>query len=151
MVREHIKAEDSYVPPWHFNQAVKVTDGASKIFRDAPAEYQTDGALAESDVGSQAEAALENMAKVARAAGGALADVVKTTVYTREDFREHSDALRAGRSCCIALHPRLPRWSALPIPTTFPRLKQQRSSIDCFHFDWVRVFGAFSIRSRPTV
>ena len=33
MVREHINAEDSYVPPWHFNQAVKVTDGASKIFR----------------------------------------------------------------------------------------------------------------------
>lgn len=99
MVREHINAEDAYVPPWHFNQAVKVTDGASKIFRDAPAEYQTDGALAESDVVSQAEAALENMAKVARAAGGALADVVKTTVYTREDFREHRDALRVGQSC----------------------------------------------------
>lgn len=96
MVREHINAEDSYVPPWHFNQAVKVTDGASKIFRDAPAEYQTDGGLAESDVVSQAEAALENMAKVARAAGGVLADVVKTTVYTREDFREHSDAAQGG-------------------------------------------------------
>ena len=150
MVREHINAEDAYVPPWHFNQAVKVTDGASKIFREAPAEYQTDGTLAESDVVSQAEAALENMAKVARAASGALADVVKTTVYTREGFREHSDAPRASRSCCIALHPRLPMWSALPIPTTFTRLKQQRSSIDCFHFDWVRVFGAFSIRSRPT-
>jgi len=152
MVREHINAEDSYV-----RSSVALQPGG-KSYRwrlqdlpDAPAEYQTDGGLAESDVVSQAEAALENMAKVARAAGGALADVVKTTVYTREGFREHSDALRAGRSCCIALHPRLPRWSALPIPTTFPRLKQQRSSIDCFHFDWVRVFGAFSIRSRPTV
>ena len=149
-MREHINAEDAYVPPWHFNQALKVTDGASKIFRDAPAEYQTDGALAESDVVSQAEAALENMAKVARAAGGALADVLKTTAYIGEDFREHRDALRVGRSCCIALHSRLPRWSALPIPTTFTGLKQQRSSIDCFHFDWVRVFGAFSILSRPT-
>ena len=97
MVREHINAEDSYV-----RSSVALQPGGKSYRRrlqdlpDAPPEYQTDGGLAESDVVSQAEAALENMAKVARAAGGALADVVKTTVYTREDFREHSDAAQGG-------------------------------------------------------
>ena len=38
------------------------------------------------------------MAKVVRAAGGTLADVVKTTVYVWEDFLEYRDALRAIRS-----------------------------------------------------
>ena len=89
MVKEHINAADAYAPPWHFNQAVKVTEGTSMIFLSA---------LAESDVVAQAEAAFENMAKVVRAAGGSLADVVKTTVYVREDFLEYRDALRAIRS-----------------------------------------------------
>ena len=98
MVKEHINAADAYAPPWHFNQAVKVTEGTSMIFLSALAGYQPDGTLAESDVVAQAEAAFENMAKVVRAAGGSLADVVKTTVYVREDFFEYRDALRAIRS-----------------------------------------------------
>ena len=116
MVREHINAEDAYVPSVVLQPGGNSYRWGLQDLPDAPAEYQTYGALAESDVVSQAEAALENMAKVARAAGGALADVVKTTVYTREGFREHSDALRASRSYCIALHPRLPRWSGFANP-----------------------------------
>ena len=68
MVKEHINAADAYAPPWHFNQAVKVTEGTSMIFLSALAGYQPDGTLAESDVVAQAEAAFENMAKVVRAA-----------------------------------------------------------------------------------
>ena len=127
MVKEHINAADAYAPPWHFNQAVKVTEGTSMIFLSALAGYQPDGTLAESDVVAQAEAAFENMAKVVRAAGGSLADVVKTTVYVREDFLEYRDALRAIRSVTsrrITQHPRSCRWSASPTPTTFSRSKQ---------------------------
>ncbi len=98
MIQEHINAEDAYAPPWQFNHAVKVTEGTSMIFMSALAGYEPDGTLNESDIVAQGEAAFENMKKVVEAAGGTVADIVKTTVYIRQDFRENSAALRAVRS-----------------------------------------------------
>ena len=98
MGKEHVNAADAYAPPWHFKQAVKVTEGTSVIFLSALAGYKPDGTLAESDVVAQAESAFENSAKVVPASDGTLADVVKTTVNVREDFLEYRDAHWAIRS-----------------------------------------------------
>ena len=98
MNKEFINAEDTYAPPWHFNQAVKVSEGSSMLFFSALAGYEPDGTLDRDSVVAQAEAAFENLRKVVEAAGGTLANIVKTTVYVREDFLVHRDALREVRS-----------------------------------------------------
>ncbi len=106
MVREDISAEDAYVPPWHFKQSARVTEGTSMIFCNGLVGCQRDGTLAEPEPEAiaQADVAFGNMVKVATAAGDALADVVKTTVYIREDFREHRDALGLTRSRYFTEH-----------------------------------------------
>ena len=98
MKKELINAKDTYAPPWQFNQAVKVSAGSSMVFFSALAGYEPDGTLNAASAEAQAEAAFENLRKVVEAAGGTLDDIVKTTVYVREDFRVHRDALRKVRS-----------------------------------------------------
>lgn len=98
MKKEIIQADDTYALPWQFNQAVKVTEGRSILFFSALAGYEPDGTLDRDNAAAQAEAAFENLRKVVEAAGGTMADIVKTTVYVREDFRIHRDALREVRS-----------------------------------------------------
>ncbi len=76
------------------------------IFCNGLVGCQRDGTLAEPEPEAiaQADVAFGNMVKVATAAGDALADVVKTTVYIREDFREHRDALGLTRSRYFTEH-----------------------------------------------
>jgi len=127
MVKEHINAADAYAPPWHFNQAVKVTEGTSMIFLSALAGYQPDGTLAESDVVAQAEAAFENMARccVPRAA---LWPMLLRQPST--SGRTSSNTVtRYGPSGPVTLrritrHPRSCKWSASLTPTTLSRSKQ---------------------------
>ncbi len=95
---EHINAKYTFAPPWQFNQAVKVTAGKSMIFMSGLAGHEPDGTLAEGDIVAQAKAAFRTMSKVVEAAGGTTADIVKTTVYIKEDFSEHRDELRGERS-----------------------------------------------------
>ena len=127
MVKEHINAADAYAPPWHFNQAVKVTEGTSMIFLSALAGYQPDGTLAESDVVAQAEAAFENMARccVPRAALWPMSlRQPSTSGRTSSNTVTRFGPSGPVTSQRITQHPRSCKWSASLTPTTFSRSKQ---------------------------
>jgi len=85
-----------YAPTWQFSQAVKVT-GGSLLFVSGIVGYRPDGTLPATMV-DQAEQAYRNLAEVLRAAGGALADIVKVTVFVGDDYAAHRDEMREIRA-----------------------------------------------------
>ena len=83
MDKTYINPPDLYKTPWKFNQAIKVTGAGSLVFLSGIVGYEIDGSLP-GDIVTQAENAYASMQRVIEAAGGSMADVVKTNVYVGE-------------------------------------------------------------------
>ncbi|MFC0680599.1 RidA family protein [Lysobacter korlensis] len=96
MEKRIINPSSIYAPTADFSQAIKVT-GGSLLFVSGIVGYRLDGTMPQQAV-DQADVAFQNLEKVLNEAGGSMADVVKVTVYLREDFRLHREQLRAVRA-----------------------------------------------------
>ena len=97
MDKTYINPPDLYKTPWKFNQAIKVTGAGSLVFLSGIVGYEVDGSLP-GDIVTQAENAYASMQRVIEAAGGSMADVVKTNVYVGEEYQIHKDELRDIRA-----------------------------------------------------
>jgi enamine deaminase RidA (YjgF/YER057c/UK114 family) len=92
-----INPPDVYKAPWRFNQAIKVKDAGSLVFLSGIVGYDLDGSLPK-DILTQAENTYASLKRIVEAAGGTLADVVKTNVYVGEEYQIHKDELRDIRA-----------------------------------------------------
>ena len=97
MDKTYINPPNLYKTPWKFNQAIKVTGAGSLVFLSGIVGYEVDGSLP-GDIVTQAENAYASMQRVIEAAGGSMADVVKTNVYVGEEYQIHKDELRDIRA-----------------------------------------------------
>jgi enamine deaminase RidA (YjgF/YER057c/UK114 family) len=92
-----VNPPDVYKAPWRFNQAVKVSGAGSLLFLSGIIGYEMDGSLPK-DILTQAENAYASLKRIVEAAGGTMADVVKTNVYVGEEYQIHRDELRDIRA-----------------------------------------------------
>jgi len=97
MDKSYVNPPDLYKTPWKFNQAIKVTGAGSLVFLSGIVGYEKDGSLPK-DILTQARNAYASLKRVVEAAGGTLADVVKTNVYVGEEYQIHRDELRDIRA-----------------------------------------------------
>lgn len=106
--REAIVAAGAPPPAGHYSHAVRAGEF---LFVSGQVPRDDTGAYAPADVGSETRLTLTNLATIARAGGGRLADAVKITVYLadssytpafNEAYREFFDSAPPARTVVVA-------------------------------------------------
>ncbi|WP_171013141.1 RidA family protein [Microbacterium sp. 2FI] len=96
MRKEIIEPDGVYPPTAAFSQAIRVS-GSDLVFLSGIIGMRVDGTMPET-AAEQIDLAFRNLARVMDASGGTMADIVKVTLFIRDDFALIRDDLRAIRA-----------------------------------------------------
>jgi|GEM_PF-2114755 endoribonuclease L-PSP, putative len=109
---KHIHTDKAPAAIGPYAQAVRV---GNLLFTSGQIPLRPDGTLVEGDIAEQTRQVLENLRAIVEAAGGTLANVVKTTVYLRDmnDFAAMNEVYGQYLGS-TARHARRSRWRACP-------------------------------------
>jgi len=122
MERKIIQTSQAPAPVGPYNQAVAASGQMLFVAGQIPLDPAS-GALIEGDVAAQTEQAIANLAAILQAAGGTLANVVKTSVFLKDmnDFAamnavyaQHFGDEQAPARACVEVA-RLPKDVAVEI------------------------------------
>jgi enamine deaminase RidA (YjgF/YER057c/UK114 family) len=94
--------EGLYHPPTYSHLAV--ASGSRVVFISGQVGFDADGQLVGDDHFSQAEQAFRNVATAVEAAGGAMEDIAKITIYVVGHHPELLERLMAARAAAFGEH-----------------------------------------------
>jgi 2-iminobutanoate/2-iminopropanoate deaminase len=94
LTRKEISTDRAPIPAGYYSQAVRAGDF---VYVSGQVPREADGSYTARDVSGETRLTLDNLAAIARAAGGGLDDAVKITAYlTRAEYFAAFNATYAG-------------------------------------------------------